>query len=435
MNATNKACPEPVSAAEAVTISVITDSVGLSAIKEEWHALFKQARSATPYQAWEWCDAWHRHRGEPLFVLVAWAQGHIVGIFPLARRSYFGLPLRRLVFIGDDASNICDFLAAPGFEKRTLAAFLTYLKTHRESFDLVDLLYIPEGSLLGESIPEQGLFAQRSRCRICLVRPLPATWDALLSEFSQNMRGNLRRRRRQLEREFKSVTIDLATGEEGTAALAQLFAMNRTRWQQRRGSSFFDDPRIERFELEVARTFEEQGWLRCYRLRIDGITRAVLYCLKIGDRIDFCNAAFDLEFAKYSLGIVLLSHAMAEAIQEGAREFLFGRGNATYKYVWKPIERPCYRLVLGHDAPRSRLAFALAQAYTFFEEKNIGYWVHNLSWGHKSVPVRMRDEWQRVKGRIAERWNRDKKESPSASVIATDSRAKKRTGPTDSPRL
>lgn len=395
--------PKPGAAGDLV-VSRVADRAGLDTIKEAWRAVWADSRDATPFQSWEWADAWERHYGaeQELWILVARAGSTVVGIMPLGLSRSGRLGPRRLGFLGDYATDFSNLVARRGYEEAALKAFLGFLKAERAAWDLIDLQHVPNESVLAEAVPPSGLRLRRAICRFCLVKPLDASWDQLLGGMSQNMRGNLRRRQRQLDRDFKSAVFDITPAAEREDTLGALFDLNRARWNARRGegASFFDSPRMQDFQKDVAQAFEERGWLRLHRLRVDGKTRAVAYCLQFGDRYDFYNASFDLELAKYSLGIVLLSQAIASACREGAREFAFGRGNTTYKYAWKPIERPSYRFLVSNGTLRSQLAFALASGYSYLEEKNVGVKLSNLLWGQQSLPVRLRERWQRVVRRV-----------------------------------
>jgi CelD/BcsL family acetyltransferase involved in cellulose biosynthesis len=56
---------------------------------------------------------------------------------------------------------------------------------------------------------------------------------------------------------------------------------------------------------------------------------------------------------------VLTAHAIEDAIDRGAREFDFLRGDEPYKYTWKPSERRNLRLLLWKPSFPSCLTPAL----------------------------------------------------------------------------
>jgi CelD/BcsL family acetyltransferase involved in cellulose biosynthesis len=58
-------------------------------------------------------------------------------------------------------------------------------------------------------------------------------------------------------------------------------------------------------------------------------------------------SGFDPEWARYSLGTLLIAFAIERAIDEGCREFDFLRGREQYKYGWGAVNRATVRLVRG----------------------------------------------------------------------------------------
>ena|SRR5438105_11909593 len=54
-------------------------------------------------------------------------------------------------------------------------------------------------------------------------------------------------------------------------------------------------------------------------------------------------SGFDPALARFSLGTLLVGHAIEEAVREGAEEFDFLRGQEDYKYRWGAKDRLVYR--------------------------------------------------------------------------------------------
>ena len=70
---------------------------------------------------------------------------------------------------------------------------------------------------------------------------------------------------------------------------------------------------------------------------------AALYGFHHATRTYYYLGGFDPEFKQYSPGTILIAHAIAEAIREGATEFDFLRGREDYKYRWRAVDRIIYR--------------------------------------------------------------------------------------------
>jgi CelD/BcsL family acetyltransferase involved in cellulose biosynthesis len=212
------------------------------------------------------------------------------------------------------------------------------------------------------------------------VIPLEATWEKFAAGLSKNMRTNVGRRRRQIAKTFKT-EYDTANADTLAQAMEELFELHNRRWRRRGAMGAFAGERMQKFHHEVARQFLERGWLRLHRLRLDGETRAAFYCFQYGARVYYYLSGFDLEYGKFSIGNVAMSHAVESAIKDGAREFDLLRGDETYKFQWKAVERSTLRLVIGHATLRSRFALAGHRLERYLELK--GLEMQRRMWGRK----------------------------------------------------
>src|SRR3954453_489606 len=94
------------------------------ALRPEWDALLARADGSL-FQSWEWQWCWWRHFGQGrLCLLTARRGGELLGIAPLMLGRYFGLPLRRLQFIGTLGTDYLDMIVARGEEPALLDCFM-----------------------------------------------------------------------------------------------------------------------------------------------------------------------------------------------------------------------------------------------------------------------------------------------------------------------
>src|SRR5215813_44674 len=100
--------------AEPYTVEELTRPEQFAALRPEWDALLERAE-ASLFQTWEWQWSWWRHFGRGrLCLLTARRSGLLAGIAPLMLGRYFGLPLRRLQFIGTLGTDYLDLILARG---------------------------------------------------------------------------------------------------------------------------------------------------------------------------------------------------------------------------------------------------------------------------------------------------------------------------------
>jgi CelD/BcsL family acetyltransferase involved in cellulose biosynthesis len=363
-----------------IEISEVTDATALEALGDEWRALVARTEDASPFQTWEWCSTWWRHHGRGrLWVLRARAAGETVGLMPLTITRWRGTPFRQVRFMGAPLSDYQGLIGPVAHAGECAAAFFMHLHQNRRRWELCDFADQREGSALTVAEPG-GLNLMRLHHRVCPVVPLAATWDAFAAGLSRNMRSNLGRRRRQIGKAFRA-EYDLAGAATVEAAMEELFRLHNARWRRRGAMGAFAGARMQAFHHEVARRFLERGWLKLHRVRLDGETRAAFYCFQYGGRVYYYLSGFDLELSKYSLGNVAMAQAIADAIQSGASEFDLLRGDESYKFQWRAVERNTLRLVIGHGALRSRLALGAHRFERFVERE--GLKVQRRLWGRR----------------------------------------------------
>jgi CelD/BcsL family acetyltransferase involved in cellulose biosynthesis len=373
----------------------VTDATALTALRSEWDALLARAADPTPFQSFEWQATWWRHLGRgQLWVLVArsvgngagngqsgTATGELVGLMPLSITRYRGTPLRQVRFLGAPLSDVQEILAARGHERAARDAFLAYLSRHAHRWDLCDFADQREGTSLTLNEMPPGLVPLLVPHRICPVIPLDETWEKFISRLSKNMRTNVGRRRRQVAKQFRA-EYDLAAPDTLRGAMEDLFRLHNTRWRRRGVSGAFSGPRIQKFHHDVAGQLLARGWLRLHRLKLDGEARAAFYCFQLGRRVYYYLSGFDVAFAKYSLGNVLMAQAIETAITDGAREFDLLRGDEAYKFAWKAEERRTLRLILGRPAWRSSLALKAHGLERYIEHRGLA--LQRRLWGRRT---------------------------------------------------
>jgi CelD/BcsL family acetyltransferase involved in cellulose biosynthesis len=363
----------------------VTNAAGFAALEPTWRALFEASAHATPFQSWEWVASWWKHlgRGRP-WVLVAHRDGEPVALCALVITRYRGTPLRQVRFMGAPLSDFQDIIGAAEHLPGAARAFLDHIARRKPMWDVCDLNDLREGSAVPSQPAHEHLRAETVFHRMCPVIPLGATWDGFVKSLGKNMRSNVGRRRRQLEKAF-ATEFDLATAETLSVALDELFQLHNGRWRKRGTSGAFADSAVQAFHREVAPLFLARGWLRLHRMRLDGETRAAFYCFAHRGRIFYYLSGFDDGVGKFSPGMVLMGRAVEHAISEGATAFELLRGDETYKYAWRAEDRSTVRLILGHGGLFSHLATDGHALERFIEHQ--GLKVQRWLWGRRPATV------------------------------------------------
>jgi hypothetical protein len=292
------------------------DPSALVLLSNEWRALHDRAKSATPFQSWEWLAAWWRWkgRGTPL-ILTARDRGTLVGILPLVVDSYRGLPLRRVTFMGTPLSDCQDLLAEPGRETECRDLFLAHLAAHRDRWDMLDLTDVPEHSPLAQAeLPDNAFWTLRAHHRACPYITLPDSIEA--PPLGRGLR------------------FETAGEDDASAVLEELLETRA-----------MTDPDLRRFHHDAARQLLERGWLRLYRIAdAQGATRAALHAVAHQKTVYVYIDGFDDR---------LVAHALERAVAEGATALHILHGGERRHHVG---QRRTLRIAMGQHTLRSSLA-------------------------------------------------------------------------------
>jgi CelD/BcsL family acetyltransferase involved in cellulose biosynthesis len=276
-------------------------------------------RSGNVFGTPEWAEAWWRHfgQGTPLLALVRDGDGEAVALTALELR--LRRPARVARFVGHGAADQLGPVCAPG-DRRGCEA----LSQLRERFDV----------LLAERLPGTG-WAERLEGRTLRREGSPVIdvpeggWEAYLAERSSNLRSQLRRKERKLQREH-GLTYRLGDDPERLGAdMDALISLHEARW----GGGTSGSLRGARASLhrDFARTALERGWLRLWLAEVDGKPVAAWYGFRYSGAEWYYQSGRDPAFERQSVGLVLLAHTIREAMDDGMREYKLLRGGEAYK--------------------------------------------------------------------------------------------------------
>jgi CelD/BcsL family acetyltransferase involved in cellulose biosynthesis len=336
-------------------VQVVTSPGEFAALRAEWGALLERS-TGTLFQSWEWLHTWWTHLGRGrLWLLLARREGRLAGIAPLFISRYGGTGLRRVGFLGTGSSDYLQFLVDAAEAEEATAALLEYVAAERRRWDFCDWQQIPEDTPLAALPAPPGVCERRIVQETCPYVPLPGSWREFTGGLGRKLRGNLGYYRRLIERDFEAewLTATNGTTEQGMEAF---FRLHQRRWNQRLLPGAFMGRRQREFHQAAAAALQERGWLRLHLLRLNGREEAALYCFHFRGKGYYYLGGFEPAKARYSLGTALTAQAIERAIEEGAAEFDFLRGDEPYKYAWRAVDRHNWRWLWWKPGGVSRLA-------------------------------------------------------------------------------
>jgi CelD/BcsL family acetyltransferase involved in cellulose biosynthesis len=318
-----------------IEIATITGEHAVADLRREWVELWRTDPVATPFQSPAWLLASWRHFGtpEPL-VLTARAGGELVGLLPLYLLREPGC--RKLLPIGVGLSDYVGALldpAAPAVAEKFVEAIAA--TPGWDECWLPDLA--ADGALAMATLPT-ALDATVVEASPCPVLPLPRTPAGLAAVVPRKTLRDLHQARSRAAA-AGGVAIETIGEERLDEALDDLFRLHEQRWRARGEPGVCDGARVQSFHRAAAHGLLAAGMLRLYRLRIGGAVLAVYYGFIAKETAFAYLGGFDPSQPRLSPGMLILAHAIEQAVAEGAQRFDFLRGGEVYKYAWGARDR------------------------------------------------------------------------------------------------
>ena len=293
----------------------------LGELRAEWDTL--ALASGNPFATTEWCEEWLAHSvdaTERHLFAAARADGSVAAIVPLVIGR--GRYVRKARFLGFGAANELGPIVADADRELGARAVRLALAATRRRWD----------AFVGDSLPGGDWAVSLHATMIGregnpVIRGKWANWDEYLASRSRSLRKELRQKERRLQERglrYRSVT---AAGELDPA-LDALFELHRRRWGAEASPWFAGQ---EAFHRSFAAVALARGWLRLRLLELDGRVVAANHGFRFGDAEWSYQHGRDAALDADSVGLLVFSHAIREALAEGATEFKLGPGRQSYK--------------------------------------------------------------------------------------------------------
>lgn len=344
------------------SVERVSDERGMADLQAAWVSLLERIPDHHLFHTWAWLATWHRHHphaGELYLLAARDSAGELAGLLPLRRvvQRVGPVRVRTLVPLYFRPAAHLTVIAPASDQPAVLGAFLDYLAAYPADWDAIHLDgFDATDEMVAQIAAGPGKMLRRPPIEIGLIT-LPDKWKTYeMGHLSGNRRRNVRRLERRIARDHPDVAYRQATTPDETASmLGELFEYNRRRWNEAGVKSSFDDDRFVAFNEEIAPLALERGWLRLYRLEIDGEMVAVNYCLAYNGLLCGYQTTFNPDWGEYRPGTLIFVHVVKEAIREGLGAVdMLRAGGYDWKNTWQTDETFEHELLVGRGL-RGRL--------------------------------------------------------------------------------
>jgi CelD/BcsL family acetyltransferase involved in cellulose biosynthesis len=307
----------------------------------EWRDLEARCASASPFQSAEWLIPWWTcfSHGELRVITVRYEE-KLRALVPLVvEQTGNG---NRVTLLGTGNTDHLDMLTDDRCREVATAMALDVVAQALSPSDWCEFEQLPESSPLLTTPAPFGWRWELDQCDVC---PTLAIASCAGDPIPPRRVTETRSARRRISR-LGQMSIEAVRHDALDEALCALFTLHQARWQARGDPGVLGSEAVRRFLRLVAEGFLGRDMLRLYMLRLDQQIVAVHFGFQWRGRRAYYIGGFDPRLRSFSVGSVLLEHAIRHAADEGATEFDFLRGAEDYKYHWGARERPSFRRVL-----------------------------------------------------------------------------------------
>ncbi len=249
-----------------------------------------------------------------------------------------------------DTFDYNDFIVAAGNEDVFYPALLDTISANGAT--RLDLFSISEESptlaILPDLARSKGYAVNVAQEDVAPRIRLPATWDEYLAGLSKKDRHELRRKLRRLDTQGNWRWYCVSDPVEAAERMDAFVDLMRRSDPAK--AEFLTQEREEFFRRMVEATAGE-GMLRLFFMEMDDLPVAASLCFDYDGVRMLYNSGHDPEYRYYSVGLLLHSLCLRDALENGYRYFDFLRGNEPYKYRLGGSDHLLYSISLERMEP------------------------------------------------------------------------------------
>lgn len=357
------------------TIKILKNKDELYNLKQEWGVLHSKGISNSPFSTWEWISSYEKivmDANEELNIICIFNEEEkliVIAPFLIRRERKYGLEYNIIELIGSDeriAADYMDIIIDPKYLNEGKRLLMNYLIGGEDfKWDLIRWDGILDDSKCWELLRQfknEGYEVVQESMGVCPYIKLPKTWEEYLGTLSKKSRYNIRKKRRDLEKECKN-NVFLIVGDEDSLVKAMEWTcqLHRRRMMIKGIKGFSTSSKFWTFQKEVAKEFFVKGWLCLGVLEVDGSPVASQYGFKFNNKLFHYQTGFDPNYEKHSVGLISTGFMIENAFREKLQEYDFLRGKEDYKFHWAEDVKTIYSALIANKNFRGLFYFRAAK--------------------------------------------------------------------------
>ncbi|MBS0418099.1 MAG: GNAT family N-acetyltransferase [Proteobacteria bacterium] len=326
----------------------VNESALAGPLLAEWDALHARILPNMPFTSASWNALWWKHhrsdrpfkRDKLCLIVVRDARNALIAVAPMmsTRRFYF----QTLRYFGADpnVTEVRGLVCEPENEVAAIEAVLRCLKREMPAAH-----WIEWGALRKENWERASRnLPTGSRSSTHQIEAyhleLPATWDALRSSRSRNIKESIRRCYNSLKREGLTPELRvISSPQDAPEALATFFRLHSMRSLATNTvvhANVFRNENDRAFLTEYALELAQRGELRIFQLLISGSVVATRVGFQCNDQIYLYYSGYDPAWSRYSVMTTLVVEAIKWSIDQRLATLHLSTGTDVSKLRWGP---------------------------------------------------------------------------------------------------
>jgi CelD/BcsL family acetyltransferase involved in cellulose biosynthesis len=327
-------------------IQVIKKWDEIEELKESWHLVLSNSGADNLFLTWEWMNCWRKSRQQntqPLILIVENKDGPLaIAPFYIQKYRLLGvITYRALRFIGDknSGSEYSDFIVSIKDNDEIKSLIWQYLLSNdvKSLWDFIWFTNVSTWTTDGESFFQSLMSTKKLNYNQRAVEfgqvPLNKLTQDFLPLLSKSLRTNIRQTMRRLDKlgawEVKT-NIDTSNLN---FLLENLFLLHNKHWESAGLGSFERSPELTSFYNYFVPVALDKGWLRLYRIEIDGEIQAIQLGYVYNNIFMAIQEGYNPDFLA-GTGQVLRYYSYQKCIEEGIKVYDFLGVYTDHKRRW-----------------------------------------------------------------------------------------------------